>query len=170
MEELLIECSPGISGDMLLGAFHDLGVPKDVIERPLHELGLKNLYNLKFKDAKSLSIRGVKVEVEIFDQLTKRNWQSIRKIIIQSSLEKKLQKIILKVFESLAVAEGKVHGINPEDVHFHEIGSIDSLVDIIGVCASINYLNPKQIYCNEPNLGKGFAETEHGKLLILLQP
>jgi len=166
MEELLIECSPGVSGDMLLGAFHDLGVPKDVIERPLHELGLKNLYNLKFKDAKSLSIRGVKVEVEIFDQLTKRNWQSIRKLIIQSSLGKKLQEIIIKVFESIAIAEGKVHGINPEDVHFHEIGSIDSLVDIIGVCASINYLNPKQIYCNQPNLGKGFVETEHGKLTI----
>ena len=76
--------------------------------------------------------------MEIFDQLTKRNWQSIRKKIIQSSLEKKLQEIILKVFESIAIAEGKVHGINSEDVHFHEIGSIDSLVDIIGVCASIN--------------------------------
>ena len=166
MEEVLIECSPGVSGDMLLGAFYDLGVPKNIIEKPLFDLGLKEFYNLKFKESKNLSIRGIKVEVEIFDQLTKRNWQSIKKLIMQSNLEKKLQEVIFKVFESLAIAEGKVHGINPEDVHFHEVGSIDSLVDIIGVCAAINYLNPKKIYCNQPYLGKGFVQTEHGKLSI----
>ena len=58
MEELLIECSPGVSGDMLLGAFYDLGVPKNVIEQPLIELGLGDLYDLNFKESKSLSIRG----------------------------------------------------------------------------------------------------------------
>ena len=166
MEELLIECSPGVSGDMLLGAFFDLGVPKTVIEKPLIDLGLENLYFLKFKESKSLSIRGVNVELENIDQITKRNWQSIKNLISKSNLEKKLKIIILKVFESLAIAEGKVHGIDPEDVHFHEIGSIDSLVDIIGVCAAVNYLNPKKVYCNEPNLGKGFVQTEHGKLSI----
>ena len=60
----------------------------------------------------------------------------------------------------------KVHGINSEDVHFHEIGAIDSLVDIIGVCAALNYLNPEKVYCNEPMLGKGFVQTEHGKLSV----
>ena len=166
MSEVLIECSPGVSGDMLLGAFYDLGVPKNAIEKPLSELGLENLYRLKFKETKSCSVRGINVEVEIIDQISKRNWQSIKKLIKNSNLEKKLQITIFKVFESLAIAEGKVHGINPEDVHFHEIGSIDSLVDIVGVCAALNYLNPKRIYCNEPNLGKGFVQTEHGKLSI----
>jgi len=166
MDEILIECSPGVSGDMLLGAFYDLGVPKTVIEKPLFDLGLENLYCLKFKESNSCSIRGIKVDLEEIDQITKRNWKSIKQLISVGNLENKLQTIIYKVFESLAMAEGKVHGITPEDVHFHEIGAIDSLVDIIGVCAAINYLNPKKVYCNQPNLGKGFVQTEHGKLSI----
>ena len=71
MEEILIECSPGISGDMLLGAFYDLGVPKKIIEGPLIDLGLKNLYNLKFEESKSSSIRGIKVDVKNLIKLQK---------------------------------------------------------------------------------------------------
>ncbi len=167
MEDILIECAPGISGDMLLGAFYDLGVPKKVIEQPLIDLGLKDLYNLDFKESESLSIRGIKARVENIDCDSKqRNWGSIKELILNGHLEIKLQQLIYKVFESLANAEGKVHGIKSEDVHFHEIGAIDSLVDIIGVCAALNYLNPKKVYCNEPMLGKGFVQTEHGKLSV----
>ena len=167
MEEIFIECSPGISGDMLLGAFYDLGLPKKVIEQPLIDLGLKDLYNLKFKESKSCSIRGIKTNIESVECVsTKRNWKSIKELLLNGQLEDRLQKIIYEVFESLASAEGKVHGIEPEDVHFHEIGSIDSLVDIIGVCAAFNYLNPQKIFCNEPMLGKGFVQTEHGKLSV----
>ena len=167
MEAVLIECSPGISGDMLLGAFYDLGVPKKVIEKPLIDLGLKNLYSLEFEESKSCSIRGIKAKVEnIEGGKIKRNWRNIKELILNANLEDKLQQMIYEVFESLASAEGRVHGIQSEDVHFHEIGAIDSLVDIIGVCAAINYLNPKKVYCNEPMLGKGFVQTEHGKLSI----
>ena len=167
MEDVFIECSPGISGDMLLGAFYDLGVPKKVIEQPLFDLGLADKYNLEFKESKSCSIRGIKVKVDNIDcGSSKRNWRSIKELLLNGHLEKKLQQKIYEVFESLATAEGKVHGINPEEVHFHEIGAIDSLVDIIGACAALNYLNPKKVYCNEPMLGKGFVETEHGKLSV----
>ena len=166
MEEILIECSPGVSGDMLLGAFHDLGVPKIIIEKTLASFGLENLYFLNFKESKSSSIRGIKVEIEINDQSTKRDWRSIKDLISKAELEKQLTKRIFEVFESLAVAEGIVHGIDPEEVHFHEIGGIDSLVDIIGVCASIEYLKPKKVFCNEPTLGRGFVKTEHGELSI----
>jgi hypothetical protein len=167
MEEIFIECSPGISGDMLLGAFYDLGVPKEVIEKPLIDLGLTNLFNLEFKESQSCSIRGIKVKIENIEcGPTTRNWRSIKELILSGNLEEKLQQIIYEVFESLASAEGKVHGIKPEDVHFHEIGAIDSLVDIIGVCAAFNYLNPNKVYCNEPMLGKGFVQTEHGKLSV----
>jgi len=167
MDDVLIECSPGISGDMLLGAFYDLGVPKNVIEKPLIDLGLKDLYQLDFKESKSFSIRGIKANVENIDSSPiKRTWRSIKELILNGHLEDKLKKIIYEVFESLAIAEGKVHGIKSDDVHFHEIGAIDSLVDIIGVCAALNYLNPKRVYCNEPILGKGFVQTEHGKLSV----
>ncbi len=167
MDDVLIECSPGISGDMLLGAFYDLGVPKKVIEQPLIDLGLKDLYQLDFKESKSCSIRGIKANVENIDcSPIKRTWRSIKELILNGPLEDKLKKIIYEVFESLATAEGKVHGIKSDEVHFHEIGAIDSLVDIIGVCAALNYLNPKRVYCNEPMLGKGFVQTEHGKLSV----
>jgi len=167
MEDVLIECSPGISGDMLLGAFYDLGVPKKVIEQPLIDLGLNDLYHLEFKESKSCSIRGIQAKVENIDSSpSKRTWKSIKKLIANGHLEDKLKQIIFEVFESLANAEGKVHGIKSEDVHFHEIGAIDSLVDIIGVCAALNYLNPKKVFCNEPMLGKGFVQTEHGKLSV----
>ena len=166
MEEILIECSPGVSGDMLLGAFHDLGVPKSVIEKPLIDIGLENLYYLNFRESKSSSIRGIKVEVINKDQSKKRNWSCIKELILNGKLEKNLQRIIYEVFESLAFAEGRVHGINSEDVHFHEIGAIDSLVDIIGVCAAVNYLKPKKVFCNEPTLGRGFVNTDHGMLSI----
>ncbi len=167
MEDIFIECSPGISGDMLLGAFYDLGVPKEVIEQPLIDLGLKDLYQLEFKESKSCSIRGIKTKIENIDSSPiKRTWRSIKDIILNGHLEDKLKTIIFEVFESLAIAEGKVHGIKSEDVHFHEIGAIDSLVDIIGVCAALYYLNPKKVYCNEPMLGKGFVKTEHGKLSV----
>ena len=166
MEEILIECSPGVSGDMLLGAFYDLGVPKNIIEKTLACIGLENLYDLNFRESKSCSIRGIKVDIEKIDQSTKRDWSSIKELILKAPLEKKLQKRIYEVFESLALAEGRVHGINPEDVHFHEIGAIDSLVDIIGVCTSIEYLKPKTVFCNEPTLGRGFIQTDHGNLPI----
>ena len=68
MEDVLIECSPGISGDMLLGAFYDLGVPKKVIEKPLIDLGLKDLYHLEFKESKSCSIRGIRTKVSNIDR------------------------------------------------------------------------------------------------------
>ncbi len=167
MEDVLIECSPGISGDMLLGAFYDLGVPKKVIEQPLIDLGLKDLYHLDFEESKSCSIRGAKAKVESIDfSPIKRTWRSIKELILNGHLEDKLKRIIYEVFESLASAEGTVHGIKSDDVHFHEVGAIDSLVDIIGVCAALNYLNPKKVYCNEPMLGKGFVQTEHGKLSV----
>ena len=166
MEEILIECSPGVSGDMLLGAFYDLGVPKYEIEKTLACFGLENLYYLNFRESQNCSIRGIKVDVEKVDQSTKRDWTSIKNLILKAQLEEQLKKRIYEVFESLAKAEGRVHGINPEEVHFHEIGAIDSLVDIIGVCTSIEYLKPKKVFCNEPTLGKGFIQADHGKLSI----
>lgn len=166
MNNILIECSPGISGDMLLAALFDLGVPQDVIEKPLVKIGLKKSYSLCFSASKSKSIRGVRAQVKILENNVKRDWKTIKKLILDANLEKNLEKKIIKVFQSLATAEGKVHGINPENVHFHEIGSIDSLVDIIGICSALDYLKPRKIFSNSPELGNGYAQTEHGKISI----
>ena len=166
MEELLIQCSPGISGDMFLSALYDLGVPKSVIEKPFEVLGLNDSFSLSFNESESYSLRGIRAEIDVKKKNIKRDWKSIKEMLLQGKLEPRVKELSLKVFQSLALAESAVHGINAEDVHFHEIGAIDSLVDIIGVCAAINYLNPSKIYCNSPNLGNGFADTEHGKISI----
>ena len=93
MDDFLIECSPGISGDMLLGAFYDLGVPKKVIEQPLIDLGLNDLYQLDFKESKSCSIRGVKAKVENIDcSSRKRTWRDIKELILNGHLENQLKK------------------------------------------------------------------------------
>lgn len=166
MDEILIQCSPGISGDMLLAAFYDLGVPKKIIEKPLNDIGLKKCYSLSFIESKSCSIRGIKTEVAIFENIKERNWKNIKELLLKGNLEEDLKYQIIDVYEALAIAESNVHGINPSNVHFHEIGSIDSLVDVIGVCAAINYLKPKKIFCNSPILGNGFVKTDHGMLSI----
>jgi len=166
MDELLIECSPGISGDMLLAALYDLGVPQIVFEEPLVKLGLKNFFSLSFHQSKSYSLRGVKAEVNVLIKNKKKKWKDIKKLILSGLLDKGLESMIIKVFESLAIAEARVHDVHPDEVHFHEIGSIDSIVDVIGVCAAIHYLKPKNIFCNAPTLGKGFINSEHGKIPI----
>ena len=166
MDAILIECSPGISGDMLLGALYDLGVPQTVFEKPLIKLGLKDFFSLSFNESKSQNLRGVKAEVNVFINNKKKKWKDIKKFILSGLLDKNLESMIIKVFESLAVAESKVHGIHPDELHFHEIGDTDSLVDVIGVCAAIHYLKPKNIFCNAPNLGKGFINSEHGKIPV----
>tara|TARA_B100000212_G_C27368487_1_gene531472 strand:- start:631 stop:1845 length:1215 start_codon:yes stop_codon:yes gene_type:complete len=166
MDEILIECSPGISGDMLLSAFFDLGVPQTILEEPLIKLGLDSFFSLSFNESKSYSFRGITAEVNVLNNNMPRQWKDIKRLIVNSKLNKNLELMILKVFESLAVAEGKVHGIDAEEVHFHEIGSIDSLVDIVGVCSAVDYLKPKNIFCNSPNLGRGFVYSEHGKIPI----
>ncbi len=166
MDAILIECSPGISGDMLLAAFYDLGVPQTVFEKPLIKLGLENFFSLSFQESKSYTLRGVKAEVNVLINNKKKKWKDLKKFILSGLIDKDLELMIINVFESLAIAEGKVHGLHPDEVHFHEIANIDSLVDVIGVCAAINYLKPKNIFCNAPNLGKGFINSEHGKIPI----
>ena len=166
MDEIFIECSPGVSGDILLSAFYDLGVPQEIFEKPLIDLGLKEFFSLSFNESFSSSFRAIKAEVRIIKNNEKRLWHDIKELIIKGKLEQNLEKKIIQVFESLAIAESNVHGIAPENVHFHEIGSIDSIVDIVGVCAAIEYLKPSRIYCNTPNVGKGFTNTEHGLISI----
>ena len=87
MEDILIECSPGVSGDMLLGAFYDLGVPKNIIEKTLATIGLDNLYNLQFRESQSCSIRGIKVEIDKIDQSISNKIQKT-----MSDIEKVLTK------------------------------------------------------------------------------
>ncbi len=167
MKTLFVDCSCGVSGDMLLAGLLDLGVPIDVINTPLSLLGLDTSYSLEVTESKSFSLRGLKVLVKD-KELSKKysRWIDIRKLIKDSSLKTSLKKNILKVFEILANAEASVHGVHVNQVHFHEISSIDSIVDITGVCSAIDYLQIQSFYCNNPPAGSGVVETQHGLMPV----
>ncbi|WP_269622512.1 nickel pincer cofactor biosynthesis protein LarC [Prochlorococcus marinus] len=167
MQDLFIDCSTGISGDMLLAGLIDLGVPIEVIKKPMTVLGLDNAYSLSIENSKSFDLRGCKVLVKDEEHSSKnRIWVDIRNLIMRSSLKSSLKDKILKVFKILAEAESSVHGIEIDKVHFHEIGAIDSIVDIAGVCAAIEYLNPRNLYCSSLQAGSGVVSTSHGILPV----
>ncbi len=167
MKNLFIDCSLGVSGDMLLAALIDLGVPLEEINRPLELLGLKGSYSLIVDESKSCGLRGLKVTVEEKAFNTKhRTWLDIRGLIENSSLPRTLKKKVLNIFKLLAETEASVHGVNVDQVHFHELSCIDSLVDIVGVCSSLEYLAPEIIFWDYPPAGSGLVETSHGSLLV----
>ncbi|KGG12905.1 MULTISPECIES: nickel pincer cofactor biosynthesis protein LarC [Prochlorococcus] len=167
MKQLFFDCPTGLAGDMLLGSLVDLGVPLNVIESALSAVGIETKSCFKIQEGKSFGLRGKRVLVESNE--TKKNhrrWVDIKNLIVDSTLKEIVKQNSLKVFEALAYAESSVHGIDIALVEFHEIGSLDTLVDVIGVCAAIEHLAPERICCTPPPAGSGFVQTEHGKLPV----
>ena len=167
MSALVIDCPTGLAGDMLLSALLDLGVPELVIHEPLQALGLAKAYGLNIEESQSGGLRGLRLTVRNEDPSPPhRRWSDLRRLISEASLSASLKTRVLKVFQALADAEATVHGCAPDQVHFHEIGAIDSLVDVIGVCAGIEHLAPDLIYCTTPPAGHGQVTTAHGVLPV----
>ncbi len=166
MTDIFVDCPNGLAGDMLLAALLDLGVPREVVDAPLAAIGLENSYELKVKEDRSFGLRGTRVLVSALEEdPPSRHWREIRELINRTSLiDDSLKKSVLAVFKALAEAEAFVHGEEIEQVHFHELGAIDSLVDVVGVCAAFNYLRPSRIVCGIPPAGRGTVKTSHGVL------
>ena len=167
MKSIFIDCSLGISGDMLVAAFLDLGVPQSVFLDNLTCLKIERNYKLKFNNGDSEGIRGItcKKDDSEYKELS-RSLKEIKDLIINSSLKDFVKKKSISVFEILAEAEGIVHGNKISDVHFHELGSIDSIVDIVNVCSAIDFLNLDNIYFSNPPAGRGIVSTSHGPLPV----
>ena len=136
---LHIDCPTGVAGDMLLAALLDLGVPEAVIETALADLGLAGLYQLRSEESRSSGLRGLRITVKALEpEPPHRRWADIRQRIEAAPLTPALQQRVLAVFEALAEAEAAVHGTSPESVHFHEVGAMDALVDVVGVLSLIH--------------------------------
>jgi len=166
MKILYYDCSSGISGDMNLSALLDLGIDKTYLECELKKIDLIG-YQLNVEKTKRKSITGTKLQVIITKkQKHHRLYKDIKEIIQQSGIDNKAKEISLKIFEVIANAEAKVHGTTPDNVHFHEVGAIDSIVDIVGAGICIAYLNPDQIIFSPPELGSGLIECAHGTLPV----
>ena len=167
MSSLWIDAPTGLAGDMLLAALLDLGVDQAVVESPLAALGLEGRYRISQQEARSGGLRGVRVEVQgLEDQPPHRHWSEIRDQINAAVLVPSLKQRVLAVFTRLAEAEATVHGTSVEAVHFHEVGAIDALVDVVGVCAAIEALNPAGIACSPLPAGSGTVATAHGLLPV----
>jgi uncharacterized protein (TIGR00299 family) protein len=161
---LYFDCFSGISGDMTLAALLDLGLPQEKLRLELEKLGLKN-YSLKIFQGSRNGIAAVGMEVKVEPgEKHHRNFLDIRKIIEGSSLNPGVKKTSLAIFQRLAEVEAKVHAQKVEEVHFHEVGAVDSIVDIVGTAIGIDYFQPHKILSSELPMGRGLVQCQHGWL------
>jgi len=166
MKVLCYDCFSGISGDMNLGAMIDLGVDKNFLNGELEKLNLPG-WEIQVESDQRHGIKGTKVTVkQSHHEHHHRHFTDIEKIIISSSLPEKTKDISLKIFKKIAEAEALVHGIPVEEVHFHEVGAIDSIIDVVGAAICFNALNPDAVHVSEIELGGGFVNCDHGKLPV----
>ena len=167
MTTLWVDAPTGLAGDMLLAGLLDLGVPISAIEEPLNSLGLAGTYRIDVVEARSGGLRGQRVSVTgLESQPPHRHWADIRQQIVEAPLLTALKDRVLAVFTALAEAESTVHGSSIESVHFHEVGAVDALVDVVGVCAALHQLNPSRICCSPLPAGRGTVRTAHGLLPV----
>lgn len=183
MKALYFDCFAGISGDMTLGAFVDLGVGFDQLVSELGKLGLDNEYRLEMKKADKHGIFGTKVDVidlnrkhdhdhhhdhghHHHDHTGLRDFADIRQIIESSGLSDKIKTMSLRIFEKIAVAEAKIHGKTVDSVHFHEVGAIDSIVDIVGAAICFDILGIEHVIVSPVEVGSGFVKCDHGLMPV----
>src|SRR3989338_9502138 len=163
MKILYFDCFSGISGDMILGALSDLGLDINFLKKELLKL---NIGNCKI-EAKKVIRKGITAtKVDITDSSKhhhERNIKEIFLIIDNSKLEIGIKNKIKKIFLRIADAESKVHNTTIDKVHFHEIGAIDTIIDVSGAIIGLEKLGIKRIFCSKLNLGAGFVEFSHGK-------
>ena len=161
----LLDCPTGLAGNMLLAALLDLGFPEESLEAPLAALGLEGRYRLRIEERRSAGLRGLHLDVEALEaQPPHRPWGALRQQIQAAPLAPALREKVLAVFGLLAQAEASVHGHPAEAVAFHEVGAIDALVDIVGVCAGLLHLGVDRLVCGVPPAGHGSVTTAHGSL------
>jgi uncharacterized protein (TIGR00299 family) protein len=166
MKILSYDCFSGISGDMNLGAMIDLGVDPGYLIDELKKLDLAGWELLVQKDQRH-GITGTKVTVkQTRHEHAHRHLSDIEKIINRSSLDIKTRDLSLKIFKTIARAEAKVHGIPIDEVHFHEVGAVDSIIDIVGAAICFNVLNVDSVHVSTVELGGGFVKCDHGRLPV----
>lgn len=167
MKNLYLDCFSGISGNMMIGALLDAGVPEEHLKTQLQKLNLPDEYNLIIKKTNKNGINCIYFNVTLGRIHTHhRTLNDIEKIIKEAALDESVQSIALNIFKNLAAAEAKVHGKNITDVHFHEVGAIDAIIDIVGTAVCLDYLKIRDIFVSNLHTGKGFIECAHGTMPV----
>jgi len=161
---LYIDCLSGISGDMFIGALLDAGAEEKKLVKKISSI-LPPHAKIKIWDEKRGSFTGKRFKVEVSKKETKeRHLKDIRTLLEGSKLDKDIIEKSKKMFEELAEVEAKIHGVSKEEIHFHELGAIDSIADILGAVIAVALLDVNKIYFSAINVGTGVTEIEHGKV------
>jgi len=183
-----LDCSSGIAGDMFLGACLDLGLPLEVLSDVVLRLGLSGV-TVESRQASRGGFMGTRFRVLVNGQAVEgpdpeqqdhhhhdhhhshdhgptRGLAEIRDMIQGSSLSAAVQERALRLFQRLGEAEAKAHGTPIERIHFHEVGAVDSIVDLVGAAAAVEYLTPERLTCGPVNLGSGRVKMAHGEVPI----
>jgi len=159
------DCFSGISGDMTLGAFIDLGVPVKWLKENIGNIPLTG-FDISVTSVFRNGINAKSVHVKTKDTAEPRNYAEIRSLIQNSRLSQHVKENSLKIFQKLAEAEAKIHGRPVDKVHFHEVGGIDAIVDIVGAALCVEYLGINKIIASKLPLGTGFIDCMHGTLPV----
>jgi hypothetical protein len=160
-----LDLSAGASGDMLLGALVDAGVPLDVPAAAVAALRVERV-RLVTEQVTRHGLGATRVHVHAPESRVHRTWADVRALLGDADLPAPVREGALAVFERLALAEGRVHRVEPGSVHFHEVGALDALADVVGVVAGLEHLGLERLHASPVTLGSGSARGAHGVVPI----
>jgi uncharacterized protein (TIGR00299 family) protein len=159
------DCFSGISGNMVLGALLDAGLELERLEAELARLPISG-YMLKVETVKRHGMQGTYVEVEVSEQSVERHLHHVEEIITSSDLPDEVKQRGLDIFRRLAQAEAKVHGAPIESIHFHEVGAMDAIIDVMGAAIGLWLLGVEKVYASPVHVGRGTVKCAHGVLPV----
>ncbi|SPD75791.1 conserved hypothetical protein [uncultured Desulfobacterium sp.] len=166
MKIAYLDCFSGISGDMFIACLLDAGLSFDELSKRLHSLPLDG-YQIETVRQSRGHIFGTQFTVNLSsNQKTPRGLSAIKEIINKADLNLNTREKAIEIFDLIAGVEGKIHNLAPEDVHFHEVGAVDSIIDIVGAVIGIEALGIKSIYASHIPVGSGFVKTAHGVIPV----
>ena len=166
MRHLWIDASAGVAGDMLLGALLDAGASLEAVQRAVDAV-VAGSVSVEARQVTRAGMRATKAEVRMLvDDPPHRDWRTIRRMLAEADLDERVRVDATRVFASLADAEARAHGIEPGDVHFHEVGALDSIADVVGVCAALADLGVDTVSGSEVSVGSGTVRMAHGRIAV----
>ncbi len=163
MNILYFDCAAGAAGDMLLTSMLDLGLAEQDLLAQLKNIPLED-YRASFGRVRRGGIQALQMNMELLAPQPLRHYAEVESLIKSASFPRSVQEKSLAVFQALARAEARVHGISEEKVHFHEVGAVDSILDVVGCMLALEQLDVQEVRASPLPLGKGWVETAHGRL------
>jgi len=166
MRILYFDCFAGIAGDMTVAALIELGLPLETLREGLAALPLSG-YTLESSRVDRHGVAGTSFRVTLLQEdQPHRHYSGIAAMIEAAPLKPRVKELAQRIFRRLAEAEASVHGVAIERVHFHEVGAVDSIVDIVGTAIGLDYLGIDRVYASGLPFGRGFVQTAHGRLPV----